>query len=96
MNVSGNDLADLAMTAEIIDRLDLDDYGTGCSSLSYLKQLNFDELKIDMSFISNMLNDEKDQKIVRASIHLGHDLGSVVTAEGVEDEPTAHNPFTWL
>jgi len=70
-------------------RVALDDYGTGYSSLSYLKQLNFDEIKIDMSFVRNMRQSDRDRKITSASIHLGHDLGACVTAEGVEDIATA-------
>ncbi|MDZ7735019.1 MAG: EAL domain-containing protein [Gammaproteobacteria bacterium] len=69
--------------------ISLDDYGTGFSSLSYLKQLSFDEIKIDMSFIKNMLHSDRDQKITRASIILGHELDATVTAEGVEDMATA-------
>lgn len=67
----------------------LDDYGTGYSSLSYLQQLKFDEIKIDMAFIRNMLNSEKDMKITKASINLGHELNVLMTAEGVEDDKTA-------
>jgi len=69
--------------------ISLDDYGTGYSSLSYLKQLSFDEIKIDMSFIKNMLHSDKDQKITSASILLGYELGATMTAEGVEDMATA-------
>jgi len=65
-------------------KIAIDDYGTGYSSLSYLKQLPADELKIDCSFILNMLNDDDSYTIVYSTIELAHNLGMSVTAEGVE------------
>ncbi len=68
--------------------LSIDDFGTGFSSLSYLRMLPAAELKIDRSFVTNLLNETRDEVIVRSTIDLGHNLGLRVAAEGVEDEAT--------
>jgi diguanylate cyclase (GGDEF)-like protein len=64
----------------------IDDYGTGYSSLAYIKQLAVNELKIDRAFVSGMEADRRNAAIVRSTIELGHNLGLTVVAEGVETE----------
>jgi diguanylate cyclase (GGDEF)-like protein len=68
--------------------LSIDDYGTGFSSLSRLKLLPFKDMKIDRSFVKEMIHDKGDEAIVRSTIELARNLGRTVTAEGVEDKAT--------
>lgn len=66
--------------------LSIDDYGTGYSSLSYVRQMPVQEMKIDRSFVMNLCTRPGDEIIVRSTIELAHDMGLMVTAEGVETE----------
>ena len=66
-------------------RLSVDDYGTGQSTLSYLKHLPVHELKIDKSFVTTLATSESDSIMVQSTVKLAHDLGLQVVAEGIED-----------
>jgi len=74
--------------ANINMRLSIDDYGTGYSSLAYLKDLPVSELKIDKSFVMHMQQNESDRIIVSSTIELAHNMGLQVVAEGIEDQHT--------
>lgn len=86
-------LSEFDRLAEVLDHicslgveLSIDDYGTGYSSLSRLRRLPVSELKIDQSFIKEMVNNKDDEAVVHSTIELAHNLGLSVVAEGVEDE----------
>ena len=84
-------LADVDFTSALLERcralgvrFALDDFGTGYSTLTYLKRLPVDVLKIDRSFVHNMLDDAQDRAIVEGVIGLARTFACVVVAEGVE------------
>jgi len=81
---------DVAEVLELLhamgERLSIDDFGTGHSSLAYLHQLTIDEIKVDRSFVVHLPSVASDAVIVRSTIELAHNLGLTVVAEGVEDE----------
>lgn len=88
-------IVDLQRTVETLAVLNhmgiaisIDDFGTGFSSLNYIKKLPVNEIKIDKSFVIDMNTNESDLSIVQSIIDLGHNLGLKVVAEGVEDKTT--------
>ncbi|MFC7534156.1 putative bifunctional diguanylate cyclase/phosphodiesterase [Actinoplanes sp. GCM10030250] len=89
-------MSDPATAIEVMRRIralgvktSIDDYGTGYSSMTYLKLLPLDELKVDRSFVQDMTNDRSDHALVESTVELGRNLGLTVVAEGVEDSATA-------
>lgn len=84
-----NDLEDLGLSFSI------DDFGTGHSSLSRLRQLPVSELKIDKSFIIDMLGNKDDEVIVKSTIELAHSLGIRICAEGVETAEVMQQLNNW-
>lgn len=89
-------LSDVAMVTQVLRRLRdggitvaIDDFGSGYSALSYLRDLTIDEVKLDRHFIADVTTDAGAAAVVRAVINLTHELGMTVVAEGIEDQPTA-------
>ena len=86
MDDSDQTLTTLSQLKAIGLTISVDDFGTGYSSLNYLKNFPIDRLKIDQSFVRDMLTDPTDLAITKAIIGLGHTLGLKVVAEGVEEQ----------
>jgi diguanylate cyclase (GGDEF)-like protein len=78
----------LTSIRELGVRVSIDDFGTGYSSLSYFKYIPAAELKIDKSFVTAMKRDTQDLELVKIMIHIAHQFGLTVVAEGVEDHAT--------
>jgi diguanylate cyclase (GGDEF)-like protein/PAS domain S-box-containing protein len=76
-------IAELERLSGMGFRLYIDDFGTGYSSLSYLSRLPVDVIKIDHGFTMQMIDDRRAASIVKSTVHLAHDLGMTVVAEGV-------------
>lgn len=75
----------LKQLKEIGVKISIDDFGTGYSSLAYLKKFDIDVMKIDMSFVADMLNNRHDYEIVKTIISLGQSMELELIAEGVEE-----------
>ena len=78
----------LARLSDMGVRLSIDDFGTGYSSLAYLSKMPVNEIKIDKSFVMDMLGNKSNAVIVHATVELGHNLGLEVVGEGAHDAET--------
>lgn len=87
--LSTQDFAALRLLHDLGVRLAVDDFGTGYSTLTYLRNLPLSEVKIDRSFVTDMINNQDDATIVRSTIDLGHSMGLKVVAEGVDNAQTS-------
>ncbi|RIX27059.1 EAL domain-containing protein [Sphingomonas edaphi] len=81
---SAGDLASLFGLRDLGVRISIDDYGTGLSTLEYLKKIPADEIKIDQTFVKSMRDHRSDLVMVQSTIVLAHSLGRTVVAEGIE------------
>ncbi|MEM7220752.1 MAG: EAL domain-containing protein [Pseudomonadota bacterium] len=95
-------ITDFAQAQRVLERISalgvkiaVDDFGKGSTSLRYLQQFPLDKLKIDKSFIRNIASDPKAREIARSVVQLGHHLGLVVTAEGVEESDQLQQLSEW-
>jgi diguanylate cyclase len=84
----GSDLDPLVRLRDLGVRISIDDYGTGLSTLEYLKKIPATEIKIDQGFIKSMNDNRSDLVMVKSTIALAHSLGRTVVAEGVESRET--------
>jgi EAL domain-containing protein (putative c-di-GMP-specific phosphodiesterase class I)/CHASE2 domain-containing sensor protein len=82
---SGQGLEMIARLRDLGINIAIDDYGTGLSTLDYLKKIPANEIKIDQSFVKGMVDNRSDRLMVQSTIGLAHSLGRKVVAEGVED-----------
>ena len=85
---SGQDIEMLKRLQQTGVKISIDDYGTGLSTLDYLKKVPAHEIKIDQSFIKSLRDHRSDRVMVQSTIGLAHSLGRIVVAEGVEDLET--------
>ena len=85
---SGQAIEMLGRLRESGVKISIDDYGTGLSTLDYLKKIPAGEIKIDQSFIKTLRDHRSDRVMVQSTIALAHSLGRIVVAEGVEDRET--------
>jgi EAL domain-containing protein (putative c-di-GMP-specific phosphodiesterase class I) len=85
---NGADIGPLYGLCDLGVRISIDDYGTGLSTLEYLKKIPASEIKIDQSFVKSMRDHRSDLVMVQSTIALAHSLGRTVVAEGVESRET--------
>jgi EAL domain-containing protein (putative c-di-GMP-specific phosphodiesterase class I) len=78
----------IARIRELGVKISIDDYGTGLSTLEYLKKVPANEIKIDQSFVKGIVENRSDRLMVQSTIGLAHSLGRTVVAEGVEHHDT--------
>jgi diguanylate cyclase (GGDEF)-like protein len=90
MEDAGDSLTMLGRLKDLGVQLYIDDFGTGYSSLAYLQKMPVDAIKVDQSFVGDMLQNEDSATIVRSTIELAHSLGMKVVAEGVENAAVWH------